>query len=183
MKRKKNTTNKQNDKNYFQNMDESEYDNYFSYVITREEIEACDIQRLLHALTPKFHNPFFRSGPCSVFFSVSGYEDDSRNLTVIPEFRAFVRKVQQYSPCWLYFAMPINGWLRLILAASTSECRTETIKGKERVVLTKSQVIEFFETQLVEYGKLMQKRGVYFGGVDIHLMETIRNSFPELMAR
>lgn len=162
--------------------DWSANDTCFVYIIAREEIEAGDTTRLLHDLRTEPDNPFFQAGPGNVVFDVSGYDEDPRDLLTIPEFRSFVEKVQQQAPCWLYFAMPIDGWLRIIVAAGTADYRVMKMNGKLRVGVTKTQVANFMETQLQEYNKLQKQRGIRVNGIDSHLYETMKDSFPELLA-
>lgn len=195
MKRKKTKSSKPQNRTHFQikegahfreidpsSMDWSAKDSCIFYIIAREEVEACDTKRLLHDLRPEVGNPLFASGPGNVIFMVSGYDDDPRDLPQIPEFRAFVRKVQESSPCWLYFAVPLDGWLRIIVAAATAECRVMTMNGKSHVALTKIQVAEFMEPQLQEYFRLQKLSGIEVNGIDSHLHETMQDSFPELLA-
>jgi hypothetical protein len=157
-------------------------DTCFFYVIAREEIEACDTTRLLHDLRTESDNPFFKLGPGNVIFSVAGYDEDPRDLLTIPEFRSFVSKVQRQAPCWLYFAMPGNEWLRIIVAASTADFRVMKMNGKLQVVVTKTQVAEFMDPQLNEYARLLEQMGIGWNGSDNHCYETMQDSFPELLA-
>jgi hypothetical protein len=163
-------------------MDWSDNDSCFFYEIDRQEIEECDTRRLLHDLRPEVDNPLFRSGPGSVIFSVNGYDEDPRGLLQIPEFRAFVRKVQQSSPCWLYFAMPGAGWLRIILAARAVDCQVIECNGKLCIAVTKTQVVEFMEPQLKEYERLLELQGITSSGIDDHIYQTMQHSFPEFLS-
>lgn len=162
-------------------VDWSDPDHHFHFVIDREEIEKCDTSRLIHNLRPELDNPLFKVGPGAVFFSVFGYDEDPRDLVQIPEFRAFVRKVQQQAVCWLYFAMPGNAWLR-IMAASAPHCRIFETNGKLRVAITTSQVAEFMKSQIRDYSRLCELMGIGGDVIDSHLSETVHESFPELMS-
>lgn len=157
------------------------YDSFIFYVISREEVEACHTSRLLHDLRTEIGNPLFESGPGSVIFSVHGYGEDPRDLLQIPEFRSFIRKVQQSCPCWLYFAMPGNRWLRIILAASTVDCRLEAKDGKLRIAIANSQIAEFMAHQLREYERLLKQKGIESCGIDDHVYATMHDSFPGLL--
>ncbi len=152
------------------------------YPIAREEIEACDTTRLLHDLRTEIGNPLFKAGPGSVFFSVNGYGEDPRDLLQIPEFRSFARKLQQSSICWLYFAMPGNSWLRIILVASTADCPLVAEGGKLRIAIANAQVAEFMEHQLREYAGLLEQRGMKWNGSDYHVKESMNDSFPGFLS-
>jgi hypothetical protein len=162
-------------------MDLSGNDTCFVYEITKEEVEACDTKRLLHDLRPEVGNPLLASGPGSVIFSVSGYDEDPRDLWRIAEFRAFVRKVQESSPCWLYFAMPLGGWLNIIALASTDESQEVRMNGNLQV-LTIAQIAEFIRPQLKEYSRLMEQRGIGRDDNDSHLCASMQVSFPGLLS-
>ena len=157
-------------------------DSYFFYVIDREEVEACDPSRLLHDLRPEPDNPFMKAGPGTVIFSVNGYDDDPRNLLEIPEVRDYFETVHEHAPCWLYFSMPGNGWLRIVLAASISGCHALGAgDGQLQVGVTKIQVAEFMEPQIQEYFRLREMNGIGGNGIDSHLYQTMQDSFPELL--
>lgn len=161
--------------------DQSGKESCYAYIIARKEIEACDPRRLLHDFRPEIGNPLYDAGPGNVIFSVEGYDEDSRDLPQIPGFRAFVRKLQQSSICWLYFAMPCNGWLRIILASSTDDCRWVAKDGMLRIAITSVQVAKFMEHQLIDYAKIIEKRGMKWNGADDHVIESLNDSFPELL--
>jgi hypothetical protein len=146
---------------------------YF-YTIAREEIEACDTTRLLHDLRPEADNPLLKAGPGSVLFSVTGYDEDPRELLTIPEVHSYFRKVQQKAPCWLYFEMPGYGWLNVILAMSTPGCQTVEWDG----TISAAQVTKFMEPQIKEYTRLCKLVGTDRDVMDYHLYEVVKASFP-----
>jgi hypothetical protein len=78
--------------------------------------------------------------------------------------------------------MPGNGWLRIILAASTADCRVVNINGNSRVAVTRTQVAEFMEPQLKEYERLLEQKGIGSSGIDDHIYKTMQDSFPELLS-
>ena len=149
-------------------------DSCFFYTIAREEIEACDTARLLHDLRPEADNPLLKVGPGGVIFSVSGYDEDPRELLTIPEVCSYFREVQQKAPCWLYFAMPGCGWLHVILAMSTPGCQTVEWDG----TISAAQLAKFMEPQIKEYGRLCKLLGTDRDVMDNHLYETLTDSFP-----
>jgi hypothetical protein len=155
----------------------------FLYYIDREEIEVCDTRRLLHDLRPDLDNPFFKAGLGKVVFGVSNYDEDSREFLEIPEFRAFVSKVQQNSPCWLYFAMPGNGWLRTVLAASATRFHSVVQDGQPLIEMPQDEVTGFMRAQLKECTRLCQMLGVDPDTFERHLHEAMADIFPGSLRR
>jgi len=155
----------------------------FLYFIDREEIEACDTRRLLHDLRLDLDNPLFKAGLGKVVFGVSGYDEDPRELLMIPEFGAFVRKVQQNSPCWLYFAMPGNGWLRTVLAASATRFHSVVQDGQPLIEMPQDEVTGFMRAQLKECTRLCQMLGVDPDTFERHLHEAMADIFPGPLRR
>lgn len=153
-------------------------DSCFFYTIAREEIEACDTTRLLHDLRPEAANPLLKAGPGNVIFSVSGYDEDPRELMTIPEVCSYFRKVQQQqkAPCWLYFAMPGCGWLNVILAMSTPGCEAVEWDGN----ISAAQLAKFMEPQIKEYARLCKRLGTNRDVMNLHLYKAVNDSFPEL---
>ena len=159
-------------------MDWSGNDTCFLYFITKEEVEACDTSRLLHDLRPELDNPFFKSGPGSVIFSVSGYDEDPRDLLLIPEFRNFAKKTQEKAPCWLYFAAPEGAWLRIILAASNSQSLIRDAKdGTIRIGLSTFEIAKFMDRQIKQYDSLCELLGIDPDVIDDHLWASADDSF------
>ena len=156
-------------------MDWAGNDTCVFYPIAREEIEACDTKRLLHDLRPEADNPFLKAGPGKVIFSVSGYDEDPRELLTIPEVCSYFRKVQLKAPCWLYFAMPGCGWLNVILAMSTPGCEAVEWDGN----ISAAQLAKFMEPQIKEYVRLCKRLGTDRDVMNLHLYEAVNDSFPE----
>jgi len=86
-----------------------------TYQISRFEVENCLTERLVHELRVHKNNPLIQAGPGSVIFMVTGYDYDSREVYQIPEFVAFIRKANESSPCWIYYAAPESYWLQTVV--------------------------------------------------------------------
>lgn len=150
----------------------------FLYIISGEEVEACDTRRLLHDLRPDPDNPFFKAGPGKVVFSVSDYDDDPRELPMIPEFRAFVRKVQQSSPCWLYFAKPGDAWLRAVLAASATGVHSVEQDGQWVTNMPQDEITGFIQAQIKQFIVLCLMQNVGSDAVEAHIHEAMEDICP-----
>ena len=86
-----------------------------AYEISRFEVENCITDRLVTDLRVDKDNPIIHAGPGNVGFFVSGYDDDPREIYEIPEFVAFIRKANEFAPCWMYYAAPETLWLLNVL--------------------------------------------------------------------
>lgn len=150
----------------------------FLYIIAKEEIEACDSRRLLHHLRPDPANPLLKAGPGKVIFSVSDYDEDPREFLEIPEFRAFVSKVQQSSPCWLYFAKPGNGWLRTVLAACATGFHSVVRDGQSLIEMPQDEITGFLQAQIKESAKLCTMGNVDPGTFKRHLHKAMEDICP-----
>lgn len=87
------------------------------FQVPRKDVEDCNPEMMLHGVRVADDNPIIQAGPGTVLFGVEGYDDDPRELWQIPEFIRFAKKMEEHTPCWLYFAAPGSGWSLLILNA------------------------------------------------------------------
>jgi len=146
----------------------SRRDTLVIYEIARAEVEGCHTDRLLHDLRIAGDNPFALAGPGGMIISVTGYEDDPRELLEIPEFIRFARKAEEAAPCWLYFnseiSMALTGsrWPLTVLAACCQVCPPVCPTGEGRVYLLIEQekCAHFNERQRADYHKLCKIAGV-----------------------
>lgn len=95
--------------------------------ITRKDVEsrnlASAIERL-HVLTDSRENVVrYRE---SVLFQVDGYDDDPRELTEIPEARAYFRALAAEWPHWLWFLHRHAGAVALLMAML---CEISVLRG------------------------------------------------------
>jgi len=86
-----------------------------SYEISRYEIENCLTDRLVHDLRVDPENPIIQAGPGSVVFMVTGYDSDTRELYDNPQFVAYIRKANESTPCWIYYAAQESYWLQTVV--------------------------------------------------------------------
>ena len=73
-------------------------------IVSRRDVETGDITDILRSLSHLISaTEIARLYRERVDISFEGYEDDRRELWEIPEVRAFVHKVDDKFPYWLYF--------------------------------------------------------------------------------
>ncbi len=154
--------------------------NPFLLLISRTEVEACDTSRLLSFLKPDPNNPLVSIGPGGIAFSVHGYDDDPRELMMIPEFQAFARKMRENPPCWLYFAHPESAWINTMLVAGSPECIfDESGDGPLRVHINDQEAQAFMKVQLKEYTRICTLMKIDPDVVIHHLEHSSSVAVPE----
>jgi len=89
-------------------------DSVVMYEISRYEIENGLTARLVHDLRVDPENPLIQAGIGNVIFMSPGYDNDPREIYEIPEFQNFIRKANESTPCWLYYAAPESLWVQTV---------------------------------------------------------------------
>ena len=89
-------------------------DSVVMYEISRYEIENGLTDRLVHDLRVDPENPLVQAGIGSVIFMMQDYDDDPREIYEIPEFASYIRKANESTPCWMYYAAPESLWLQTV---------------------------------------------------------------------
>lgn len=72
------------------------------YVITREEVEADDISRIIRDFGPDNSRKKLRRLQGRVHFTVSGYDEDPSEIFEIAEVRDYFALVHRQWPCWSF---------------------------------------------------------------------------------
>ncbi|GLY30477.1 hypothetical protein [Kineosporia sp. NBRC 101731] len=76
----------------------------WSVVVTRDQVRARDVSRVLQALTPMLRSPLLaRLCLESVVITVDGYDETEQELWEIAEVRTFVQHLDLQFPYWFYF--------------------------------------------------------------------------------
>jgi hypothetical protein len=80
-----------------------------AYLVSREESEGSDM-RLVSALFDRLMS--IGSIACqNIVFGFGGYDDDPREIYVIPKAREFIAKLIETYPCFGYFVTPADNAL------------------------------------------------------------------------
>ena len=119
------------------------------YEISRYEIENGLTERLVHDLRVDPENPLIQAGIGSVIFMVTGYDIDSRELYDIPEFVAYIRKANEATPCWIYYAAPESYWLQtVVFCISKSAYVSGSRPGFRTLAFSPYEAAGFLDSQL-----------------------------------
>jgi hypothetical protein len=76
------------------------------YAADRGEVEEGHIEGMEHLLAYAMQPQNTRALRTNIDFTIDGYDNDPRDLSVIPEASAWLAKVARLSPYWFYFLRP-----------------------------------------------------------------------------
>jgi hypothetical protein len=145
------------------------------YEISHFEIENCLTDRLVHDLRVEQNNPLIQAGPGSVVFMVSGYDSDPREIYLIPEVVAFMRKANESNPCWIYFAAPESGWLQNVAYCVLKSSHVSAVNpGHRTLAFLTHEIADFIEAQLDDFYELCSIARIRRRKRDGHLKLVIR---------
>jgi hypothetical protein len=116
--------------------------------IRRRDIETGNIASALerlHVLTDSAEK--MRLYRESLFFQVSGYDHDPREVPEIPEVRAFFRRLTAEWPHWLWFLHRGIGAISLLL---TLLCKVRVVRGREGSFGTEFESMAELQNTLVD---------------------------------
>jgi hypothetical protein len=99
-----------------------------SIIITRREIESGDISNSLSVLhTFKKDKKSIRRFCNKIDLSISGYDDDPRELWEIPEVKSYIKQLDKAFPYWFYFITKHSGALKMIFGCCNDIARSNTL--------------------------------------------------------
>jgi len=110
-----------------------------TFVIPRSAIESNDVASIvtrLELMTSSAPGAFFRQ----LNWSISGYEDDARELFQIPGVVQFLRELDEQWPNWAFYQHPRGRWARTMTL-----CLAETqFTGESRIAWDQSSVVDLY---------------------------------------
>lgn len=157
--------------------------NCVRYIISKTDVESCDVTNLIHDLRPSLDNPLFAAGPGKIIFEINGYGINPRHLALVPEVRGFLQKAEEYHPCWLYFAWPYSDWPNLVALACSEQL---TIRNSDYRTLQfgvdRDTLGAFLRSQVesLEYHSIAI--GISAESVATHLDALFERWFPDYLA-
>lgn len=96
---------------------------FFEVGISRQQIESGDVSGVLSVLSDLLYKEAALHYRELVDIAVQGYDANARELTELPEVRAFVKKLDDEFPYWCYFLSKRTAGFMFILSCLCSPYR------------------------------------------------------------
>lgn len=93
------------------------------HVISREEVESCNVKRLLAEFGLSLPAEELREMRGRVRFAIAGYDHAQEELCEIPTVRKFIRRASKYWGGWNFFASLETSWLSIIACCHAERMR------------------------------------------------------------
>jgi hypothetical protein len=130
-------------------------------VISREEVETCDLTRFLGSCSPKHQDHRLAQLHGKVRFTLDGFDDESEPLCTIPSVRKFYRLCHDRWPCWSFFADLDSDCLGMIAACIVPNLSlVQRPRRKVEVTMLESDLMSFFESCLPAAAYLHSRLGI-----------------------
>ena len=130
-------------------------------VISRKEVETCDLSRFLGSCSPKHQDHRLASLHGKVRFTIDGYDNDPEPLCAIPSVRNFYRLCHERWPCWSFFADLESECLGMIAACVVPNVSlVQRPRRKVEVTMLQPDLITFFEFCLPAAAYLHSRLGI-----------------------
>ena len=115
-------------------------------VISREEVESCDLTRFLGSCSPKHQDHRLTKLQGKVLFTVDGFDDEPVPLCTIPSVRNFYRLCHSRWPCWSFFGDLESDCLAMVAACVVPNLALlQRPRRKVEVTMLQPDLISFFE--------------------------------------
>lgn len=115
------------------------------YQFSRDNVERCDFTHFLSLYAPDKlttgQQLYKMMG--TMLFAITGYDDDPRELSSIPEVRRFYTAFHQAWPYWIYFCDLGENRLRLMVFCCLDNVTTLKVDGRPNFVTEFSPQIWF----------------------------------------
>ena len=130
-------------------------------VISREEVENCNLTRFLGSCSPKHQDHRLVQLHGKVRFTIDGFDDVPEPLCTIPSVRSFYRLCHERWPCWLFFADLQSDCLGMIAACVVPNLSlVQRPRRKVEVTMLQPDLISFFESCLPAAAYLHSRLGI-----------------------
>lgn len=115
-------------------------------VISREEVEACDLTRFLGSCSPNHQDHRLAKLQGKVRFTIDGFDDEPEPLCTIPSVRNFYRLCHSRWPCWSFFSDLESDCLAMVAACVVPNLSlVQRPRRKVEVTMLQPDLISFFE--------------------------------------
>jgi hypothetical protein len=152
------------------------------YPIPKMAVESCDVTQLVHDLRPSLTNPFFAAGPGKMIFEVEGYDIDPRHLALVPEFRGFLQKAEEFGLSWFYFAWPHSEWPNLVMLACSTKLSIRNLDHETlQFGMDRDELGEFLRSQVARMEFHCAATGISEAALVNQLEQVFVRWFPDYL--
>jgi hypothetical protein len=133
---------------------------YVNVVVSRDEIEACDVREVVGTLRQLLQTPdrvhWFRH---RVSLFIDGYNADARELYEIPEVRAYMTVLDEEFPYWFWF-LNVRDSSLLVVAASCCDLRAHRTATMGQVSIEPFAMAQFAARHFDALNRLAHSYGI-----------------------
>lgn len=127
---------------------------------TREQVEQQDFAAFLFQFGEIPDGAFLKDAFQTFSVGVGGYDDDPRELSEIPEVRAFFAKFYEVWPHWLYFIDTRSLSTIVYCILKTYRCVREDKRKYVKHFVESEEMAEFIERQTPDFINLCHRAGI-----------------------
>ena len=152
------------------------------YRIPKKAVESCDVTQLVRDLTPSLTNPLFAAGPGKVIFEIEGNDINPLHLALVPEFRGFLQKAEEFRPCWFYFAWPHSVWPSLVTLACSTQLTIRNLNCNSlQFGMDRDELGEFLRSQVARLEFQCAATGISEDALINQLEQVFVRWFPDYL--
>jgi hypothetical protein len=140
------------------------------YQFSRSKVEQCDFSHFLSLYAPDKlpEGGRLRDMMNCFVFCVEGWDDDPREIHMVPEIRRFYSAFHEAWPYWLYFCNLDGDTLRSMVMCCLPDVSTMQVDGENKVAITFDplDVLNFIKHDFMPMNAMcdrgqMSERGIY----------------------
>ena len=126
----------------------------------RDQIEQQDFSDFLNHFGELASGDVLRDSQASFTFFVGGFDDDAREVTEIPEIRAFYHKFYEVWPHWMFFVEPDSLKTMAFCIFKTYMCIHDEKKRVVQHAYDDTEMAEFIKQQTPDFMSLCHRAGI-----------------------
>jgi len=126
----------------------------------RDQVERQDFRKFLDYFGELATGDVLRDSQASFTFFVGGFDDDAREVTEIPEIRAFYHKFYEVWPHWMFFIEPDSLKTMAFCILKTYMCIHDEKKRVVQHAYDDTEMAEFIEQQTPDFMSLCHRAGI-----------------------
>jgi hypothetical protein len=134
------------------------------YTFSREKVERGDFSHFLglYAVSRLPHGPALKALMGSFMFAIEGYDNDAREIYLIPEVHRFYRAFHPAWPHWLFFYNLRHDSLKTMVICCLQTFATFKVHGRANcaVEFDTLELIEFIARDLPSMNAMCERAGM-----------------------